>query len=217
VLLELLIVVLGIFIGLQVDGWNESRRDRADEQLYLARLSSDLEETLADLASDRDSLAAWSEQTFALVSGLAMGESGRVLVERNKDAFNASSRVLLGRPQLATLTELIEGGQLGLIRNPTIRSAIAEVRALTESRQLQIQVLSRQQQVLAEIIRPNYRITPGPDGGRNVGYDFAALAGDDVLINALSQAAEHLRVNVIWFEEIIAVMEALSAHLSAED
>ena len=212
-LLELLIVVLGIFIGLQVDGWNESRVDRADERLYLARLSLDLEETLADLASDRDSLAAWSERTFALVNGLAMGESGRVLVERNKDALNASSRVLLGRPQLATL---IEGGQLGLIRNPTIRSAIAEAQALTESRRLQIQVLSRQQQVLAEIIRPHYRITPGPDGGRNVEYDFASLAGDDLLINALSQAADLLRVNVTWFEEIIAVMEALSAHLSAE-
>ena len=33
ILIEVLVVVVGIFIGLQVDDWNESRKDRQDEQL----------------------------------------------------------------------------------------------------------------------------------------------------------------------------------------
>ena len=35
VLLEILIVVVGIFIGLQVDDWNRSRIDRSDISEYL--------------------------------------------------------------------------------------------------------------------------------------------------------------------------------------
>jgi len=38
VALEIMIVVIGIFIGLQVDGWNERRKDRSTERDYLERL-----------------------------------------------------------------------------------------------------------------------------------------------------------------------------------
>ncbi len=30
---EVFVVVIGIFIGLQVDGWNSERKERIDEQL----------------------------------------------------------------------------------------------------------------------------------------------------------------------------------------
>lgn len=42
VTIEILIVVIGIFLGLQVTEWNEARWDRADEQRYLAELETDL-------------------------------------------------------------------------------------------------------------------------------------------------------------------------------
>jgi len=38
----LLIVVLGIFIGLQVDDWNEARKSAAREGHYLERIQADL-------------------------------------------------------------------------------------------------------------------------------------------------------------------------------
>jgi hypothetical protein len=48
-LLEVVVVVVGLFIGLQVDDWNESRKDHQREELYLARvfdeLAADIEET----------------------------------------------------------------------------------------------------------------------------------------------------------------------------
>lgn len=43
VVLEVLIVVAGIFVGLQVDGWNEARKDRALEREYLIRLHQDIQ------------------------------------------------------------------------------------------------------------------------------------------------------------------------------
>jgi hypothetical protein len=40
--LEVLIVVVGIFIGLQVDDWNQARQDRSDIAIYLNRIHDDL-------------------------------------------------------------------------------------------------------------------------------------------------------------------------------
>ncbi len=42
VLLEIMILVVGIFIGLQVDDWNRYRQDRNDEIIYLNRLHDEL-------------------------------------------------------------------------------------------------------------------------------------------------------------------------------
>ena len=41
VILEILIVVIGLFIGLQVDDWNQRRIDRATEAVYLQELLED--------------------------------------------------------------------------------------------------------------------------------------------------------------------------------
>ena len=43
VTLDFLIVVAGIFIGLQVSAWNDSRADRVMEREYLERLQRDME------------------------------------------------------------------------------------------------------------------------------------------------------------------------------
>ncbi len=40
--LEVLVVVVGIFIGLQVDDWNQARQDRSDIAIYLNRVHDDL-------------------------------------------------------------------------------------------------------------------------------------------------------------------------------
>ena len=42
VFIELAIVVVGVFIGLQVDNWNQARQDRGLERQYLERLREDM-------------------------------------------------------------------------------------------------------------------------------------------------------------------------------
>ena len=49
VVIELTIVVLGVFIGLQVNNWNDARRDRMREQAYLEGIVVDLDESIVSL------------------------------------------------------------------------------------------------------------------------------------------------------------------------
>ena len=47
VFLEVLIVIVGIFIGLQVDDWNEARKDRIREIEYLQRIDGELAQDIS--------------------------------------------------------------------------------------------------------------------------------------------------------------------------
>ena len=42
IITEILIVVIGIFLGLQVTQWNEGRAERVEENRYLIRLHSEV-------------------------------------------------------------------------------------------------------------------------------------------------------------------------------
>ncbi len=213
VLIEVLIVVVGIFIGLQVNDWNEARKDRLDEQASLVRLLADLDQSITALAVERDDLVAWAKQTEELVQGFGAGEAGRAQVKANENGLLASTRVLIGRGQFATITELVESGRLGIIRSAEIRAAIAATQGLAESRRLQIQVLSRQQAALVPFIRTQFRVTENRSAFE---YDFGALSQDAQFLNSLSQAADSLRVNADWMDGVIGEMKALHELVSEE-
>ncbi len=47
VVLEVLIVVVGIFIGLQVDDWSERRKESSLERGYIERLDAEVDANIA--------------------------------------------------------------------------------------------------------------------------------------------------------------------------
>ena len=51
--IEVLIVIVGILIALQVSNWNEDRQDRARARQYAQRLHGELQTDLANMASAR--------------------------------------------------------------------------------------------------------------------------------------------------------------------
>ena len=49
VAVETLIVVLGVFMALQVNNWNQARSDRARVAVHLANLAQDIRSDIADI------------------------------------------------------------------------------------------------------------------------------------------------------------------------
>jgi len=70
--IDFVIVVLGVFMGLQVSNWNDARADRALRSVYLAQLTEDLQADIAEAADTATShwqRAAAIEDVFE-VAGL---------------------------------------------------------------------------------------------------------------------------------------------------
>ena len=128
VLIELTVVVLGLFIGLQVDGWNEYRKDRAQEQLYLERL---LQEVTADRKVLTQTLEGVEAKQRALIQLREVAQNG-ALGDRSPESLLIliSQSVTYGwsPPQARTITfdDLQGGGQMSLIRDAILRMEISK-------------------------------------------------------------------------------------------
>ncbi len=68
--LELVILILGVFLGLQANNWNQARLERHQEQSYRSRLIEDLRTNEADLQQRSDYYFQVREHALAALQGV---------------------------------------------------------------------------------------------------------------------------------------------------
>ena len=125
VVVEIMVVVVGILFALQVDTWNESRKDRNVEQIYLQRLSADLQGDIDGFKNLRRIFQEKFEFIEEIKSGFTpehIEHDARSWLER----LRYSLYVSLPSVRSATFDELAGSGQLAIIQNLTLRAALAE-------------------------------------------------------------------------------------------
>ncbi len=119
--LELMIVVIGVFLGLQAQEWSKRRTDQRKERAYLGRLAVDFEsiETHLENCLDvyRDSIAAIDAVTKALSTPNQAPDGFDITVIRM-----TAGDLPAGRS--ATFVELISTGDLSLLRDQGLRKAL---------------------------------------------------------------------------------------------
>ncbi|MBL8545570.1 MAG: hypothetical protein JNL81_03855 [Hyphomonadaceae bacterium] len=125
VTVETLIVVLGVFLGLQVNNWNESEKARADERVFLQRLHDDVIEAEARSARLRERRF---RQRDGIVEGMAvlLGQRERQILTDEECAFIAFSHdYVLTAPEMPSFNELLSSGRLDIIRDRQLVSDLA--------------------------------------------------------------------------------------------
>lgn len=75
VTIELVLVIAGVFLGIQVANWNEQRKDRATEAAYLERIAQDARRDVAQL----DEIIRVAEVRKALLNHILPAASGKPL------------------------------------------------------------------------------------------------------------------------------------------
>ena len=118
--IEFVLLVLGVFLGIQVANWNQKLADARLGQEYVMRLKSDLEK---DLASRRDLIAYYAavlesiERTDALLADPV--SDAKTLV------FNAyrATEINFRAPTRATWDEIVSTGDTGLLPRDVVVSA----------------------------------------------------------------------------------------------
>ena len=123
VFIELAIVVVGVFIGLQVNNWNQARADGHLGQDYVKRLTRDLQENLtglrAEIAYDSAVLES-AQRTDELLR--AADPDPRALVV---NAYRASE-LIYNAPVRATWDQIVSSGHLGLLPAGAAESGLSQ-------------------------------------------------------------------------------------------
>lgn len=123
--LELFIVIVGVFIGIQVSNWNDERIDRNRADAYLERIRADLD---ADIQNFGERLAFWETVSGYGELGLQYATAGDPRDATQWElllAYFQASQLAEFYTNRATYDELKSGGALGLIENLELRDQLA--------------------------------------------------------------------------------------------
>ncbi|MEQ9506162.1 MAG: hypothetical protein RLO80_07800 [Hyphomonas sp.] len=127
VTVETLIVVLGVFIGLQVNNWNAARVARGDAADLLSRLSIEAEDTRVDIAAYIALNELILTDAKRLAVRLSEGETCLAMDDEMKGLILGIGDFPPPRFSLSSANEALETGRLSLIKSPEIRDSVRKM------------------------------------------------------------------------------------------
>lgn len=133
VALDFVIVVAGIFVGLQADAWNEDRKDRIRERAAIEQLLSDFT-TNGEIVNSMVQFHAEKveELTFAM-NALIKGELAPDEYVRFRNAYVSMTQLPSLGATMGGYDALIASGDFGLIQDQKLRSMLVELNAELEA------------------------------------------------------------------------------------
>lgn len=125
---EIVLIVAGILIALQISNWNSARQDRAKEMSYLTNIRADLAGSIREIdrqLAERNERIAGAKRILAHFNGQPITDASAF----NADSVNIYSweRFYLGDN---TYRELVSSGNFALLSNPAIKRQLLNVEAL---------------------------------------------------------------------------------------
>lgn len=126
VCLDVIVVIVGIFLGLQVTNWQEHLNEQEDARQYLSRLNDDLEADLQNIT--------YREEFWTAVANY--GVTAMKYMENPDKPYDDYWQIVLATFQASqmaplevtdvTYKEMQQAGQLGLIGSQPLRRQMAE-------------------------------------------------------------------------------------------
>lgn len=230
--LDFLIVVVGVFIGIQVANWNDERRFREEEIEILGRLS---EEAKALIEFQRRQLERDERRIQLLIQAnpvLFDEAPDRVLNERECMVVATSHSLTLPQDDLPILDELLQTARFDRIRSTEIKARLRDYILLRERARSHFRSITRQ--VLELHIRhPGIvQVTRALSGdaafrpwraGAGEGYHWQPVCDVDAMRNSrqflnevvenVSRLSYHVAASKDRMASVVAIDEALIAYL----
>jgi hypothetical protein len=209
-------VVVGIFIGLQVDGWNEDRKDRIEEQVILTRLAAEISIAIADVQRDIGELQGRIDDADYAIAMLAQGTPPADNDARFARGLIGAAYIELPFSGMATIRELQNTGKIMLVLDGDVRAAISRLEDTYRKAETYTGFVAVRLAPLSATVDSHVRRIGSVWGDAiAVEFDFADLVAAREFRFALSNLASFLSDNKSWMEQHLLSLEALQKALAA--
>ena len=182
--IDFLIVVLGVFIGLQVSNWNDLREERAKESLYLARLAQDFDVIMDRLETGLNAARSSVEAGQVLIEYIETAPGGGDGPDRD-EASQALGRIgasSVPAGPSATFSELVSTGDLSILRDEALRNALFEYDLVSSSNRESWRVLRQniieEQRTIFSYFEATFEVSPENVGLQITGFNEAGFLAD---------------------------------------
>ena len=174
---EILLVVIGILIALQINNNNEARKQRVQELHYLKNLRTDLVLNIAELDRYISTRNARIESANYVLEHF----EGKPLTDLNAFAFHTTNIYIWQKftQQDNTFQELVNSGNLALISNDSIKNGLLNLQALYKKLKNEEEHFRYDAEVL--LYEPSYAVLDLNPIVKNFTYQVTeGQAGEDV-------------------------------------
>lgn len=206
VVLDFIIVVVGVFIGIQVANWNEELAQKARDEVLLSRLGDDFAQIVAygerRMPIYRSSTQYMSELILTIRSGVDPG-----LTEAFQNQLNASVVVWAATEMAPTYDELVATGTLSRIRNPELRKTLNDYARQREADLILLaQALDKRDEGIVDGA-VQFRSEAGYDDARYVveSYDWERMKAIEPHVQVMLR---NRTLRLYWWEQQFASAEA---------
>jgi hypothetical protein len=222
VFIDFLIVVVGVFIGIQVANWNETRKDDAQEKDYLIRLHEDFVANADGIQRDNNFHQQQLDDQSVVIDSLTeckvKPEHG-MLFQRG---INQLGYINPPRFMRRTLNEMTASGNLDIIKNEAIRDHIAQMIFNVEFRDGVSDGVMRTTEHYRYIVEENIQYdvkTPLEDSFSSslaVIYDINKLCENPKIASAVSAISLATRERISAYNELLEMYQAFLPKIEDE-
>jgi len=216
---EILLVVIGILIALQVNNWNEQRKENKLSEEYISRIAEDLDRLIErseyKRQQNREILSSITETQRLLERGTPLSDAEKVTVDYAMIFFPRTTNQLTS---MLTYDEMKESGNLNLIDDITLRNELAELNShLLQVEKMFVRLaadIENQFNIYNKYIRAH---TDPETLDITYTYDFDAMTTDEEFINTFSRMSVHWRNFVLFIERIHRIGAELKEEMDGND
>jgi hypothetical protein len=123
---EVSLLLGGIGLALLADSWTDNKRERLEEQHYVAALLRDFQQTRENLATTVDATISSNEQTNQLLLTLR-GNKDTISEADLISGIQSTFMIAVPAPVFGTYEDMVNSGDLRLIQNSQLRLALARI------------------------------------------------------------------------------------------
>ena len=204
VFVEFTLIVVGLLVALQIDNWNQVRKDRIDEGYYLKRILGDIDESIAENLKDIEFMRNKVESTLWVVKKLRLGHLNPDEEEAFKRKFLEIQNWKTGSFIDSTIQELQSSGQMTIIQSRALREHLGRFELFLESHRraqtnvadflkaLEIKIIPHVDRPVGNIdgvLEPPFQHLQSEESLQVLATPFETLARDQVLIRHLDAYA----------------------------
>ena len=127
---EIVLVVIGILIALQINNWNQSRLDHKETKTLLKNLLLDVEEDIESLQILQNSLTnrkEWADIILKSLDGLTVSDSSIFIAAMTRVGWIMEYSITL-----PTYKEIVSSGKLSFIKSESLKKALANYQSQFE-------------------------------------------------------------------------------------